>query len=139
MVQPPPPTLNTAAVSSGQDDGEDGLDEDQEMEDTPTKTIHDAYTHQDPHSLAGSPPLTARYASSSYASSIATLPSPAFGPNANPGYSNSASTSPTILPSSVEDDHEATAALLMLNKDRRNIKTSASGRSMSVKDLLSPA
>lgn len=138
MVQPPPPTLNTA-VSSCQDDGEDDPDEDHEMEDTPTTTIHDAYTHQNPQSLAGSPPLTARYASSSYASSIATLPSPAFGPSINSGYSHSASTSPTILPSSVEDDHEATAALLMLNKDRRNIKTSASGRSMSVKDLLSPA
>lgn len=140
MLQPSPPRLNTA-ISSYQEE-EDGVDEDQEMEDTPTKTIHDNHPYQSPRSLATSPPLTALYASSSYASSIATLPSPAFGPthHSYSSYSHSASTSPTILPSSAQyADHEATAALLMLNMDRRDVKTSASGRSMSVKDLLSPA
>ena len=145
MVQPSPPRLNTA-VSSYQDEDEDEMDEDQdqdqEMEDTPTKAAHEIIAYISPHSLATSPPLSAWHTSSSNPSSVTTLPSPAFGPMASySGYSHSASTSPTILPSNARDaDHEATAALLMLNKDRRNGATiSTSGRSMSVKDLLSPA
>ena len=42
--------------------------------------------------------------------------------------------------SSKEADEEATTALMMLNKDRRNTSSSnhsRSGRGMSVKDLLS--
>ena len=95
-----------------------------------------------PQSAQTSPaldPLCAR-PTSSYASSIVTLPSPAYGPqqtpyqDARPGYMHSASMSPILLPSTKELDHEATSALLMLNKDRRN---PGSGRGMSVKDLLS--
>ncbi|KAI1265746.1 hypothetical protein F5Y18DRAFT_426835 [Xylariaceae sp. FL1019] len=49
--------------------------------------------------------------------------------------SHSALTSPALRPQ-VELDHEASAALLMLNSDRRAMP-SAPGRGMSVRDLLS--
>jgi hypothetical protein len=75
------------------------------------------------------------------------LPSPAFEPQtqaSGPSYSNFAPlTSPALRPQSEgskaleKDDHEATAALLMLNTDRRSWSGPTSGRSMSVKDLLS--
>lgn len=84
-------------------------------------------------------------------SSVAT--SPASGPGwsaggylpSNPG---STLTSPALGPMRERDlDHEATAALLMLNSDRRGTvgtmagrgesSASASGRGMSVRDLLS--
>ncbi|CAD6566181.1 MAG: hypothetical protein ASARMPRED_008577 [Alectoria sarmentosa] len=101
-----------------------------------------AYAYTSPQSITVSPAIAiedqSQYQHSSYASSISTLPSPAFEPQ-NSGYrgsqshfSLSASTSPTIMPSR-EQDQEATAALLMLNKDRRNPK---GGRAMSVRDLL---
>lgn len=49
----------------------------------------------------------------------------------------SALTSPALLPQR-DLDQEATAALLMLNTDRRGTHSSISGRGgMSVKDLLS--
>lgn len=94
-----------------------------------------------PHSVISSPALgpQSHYQSSSYASSVSTLPSPAFGPQqqyhrgSQASFPLSASTSPTIMPNE-EHDEEATVALLMLNKDRRNPK---GGRGMSVKDLLS--
>lgn len=136
------------------------------------KTHASAYTS--PQSISNSPSLDPAHPSRtpSYASSIATLPSPAFGPQQPPQHQQqnrpqshhstntmpspafgpqphssrpqshrsngstmhlSASTSPTIMPSK-EQDQEATAALLMLNKDRRN---PAGRRGMSVKDLLS--
>ena len=101
-----------------------------------------AKTSSNPESIASSPALGhhSRYQTSSYASSVSTLPSPAFDPQGHAGnclqphFSLSTSTSPTIMPNT-EQDHEATAALLMLNKERRNPKC---GRPMSVKDLLSP-
>lgn len=98
-----------------------------------------AYTS--PQSITASPAIEAQsqYQHSSYASSVSTVPSPALGPqqsghrSSQSQFSLSASTSPTIMPSR-EQDQEATAALLMLNKDRRNPK---GGRAMSVRDLLS--
>lgn len=48
----------------------------------------------------------------------------------------SALTSPALLPQQ-DPDREATAALLMLNSDRRAPNNSIGGRRMSVKDLLS--
>ncbi|KAL9600138.1 MAG: hypothetical protein Q9219_003394 [cf. Caloplaca sp. 3 TL-2023] len=83
----------------------------------------------------------------SYGPSLSTVPSPGIGSqptvngqNAQPGAS-SASISPDLMPaSSKAADKEATEALLMLNKDRRNTNTGSSnkiGRGMSVKDLLS--
>lgn len=141
ITQPSPPTLNTSCSTYLDDHDEDDGDDDQDMEDTPTEVPRSASSHRPSHSTGASPALSALHTSSSYASSVATLPSPAFGPNLYyPGYAHSTSTSPTILPTSAHDaDHEATAALLMLNKDRRNTTgASPSGRSMSVKDLLSP-
>ena len=153
MVQPSPPRLNHQPVSpsyqeEGEEDDDDDdyvMDEDLEMDDTPPMEPAPAphpepRTTNSPHSVAISPSLSAVLPTpSSYASSVATLPSPSFRPcSSYTSYSHSASTSPTILPSSVQDaDHEATAALLMLNKDRRDGKLGTSGRSMSVKDLLS--
>lgn len=93
-------------------------------------------THTSPVLDPTIPSLTS---SSSYASTtVSTLPSPAYGPQNTPlhgprfgGYT----TSPILLPDPKHPDHEATAALLMLNQqDRRN---PSSGRGMSVKDLLS--
>lgn len=146
-----------AEASERLDEEEDDEDEDISMEDmassntTPALLAKQtqALAYTSPQSIAASPSLDAlhRYNSSSYASSLSTLPSPAFGPQHYRPQSHhsqnscsaplSASTSPTIMPSK-EQDSEATAALLMLNQDRRNPKNnSKGGRGMSVKDLLS--
>lgn len=76
----------------------------------------------------------------SYSASAST--SPAFGPQVYhyPQSVHSASgstlTSPALAPQR-DIDHEATAALLMLNQtDRRGTNGSASGRGMSVRELL---
>lgn len=76
-----------------------------------------------------------------YSFSASSTTSPALGPTsydyARSAVSvGSALTSPALLPQR-DMDQEATAALLMLNADRRGTQGSASGRSMSVKDLLS--
>ena len=99
-----------------------------------------AYAYTSPQSITASPAIEAQSNQyhSSYASSVSTLPSPAFEPQHDhrgfqSHFSLSASTSPAIMPSR-EQDEEATAALLMLNKDRRNPK---GGRAISVRDLLS--
>ncbi|KXH28662.1 helix-loop-helix DNA-binding domain-containing protein [Colletotrichum simmondsii] len=92
----------------------------------------------------------------SYSYSTSTTTSPAFGPQTyGGGYGSlSALTSPALAPQRDRDlDHEATAALLMLNSDRRGTVGEASGggvgaggignptrgagRGMSVRDLLS--
>jgi hypothetical protein len=72
-----------------------------------------------------------------YSFSASSTTSPSLGPTAydyarNPG---STLTSPALLPQR-DLDQEATAALLMLNSDRRGTQGSA-GRGMSVQDLLS--
>lgn len=76
----------------------------------------------------------------SYSASAGT--SPAFGPQQHVGYapsiasiSGSTLTSPALNPQS-DLDQEATAALLMLNNDRRGT-ASGNGRGLSVRDLLS--
>lgn len=71
-----------------------------------------------------------------YSYSTSSNTSPAFGPRAyeyaiSNSASNSTLPSPALLPQG-DLDQEATAALLMLNTDRRG----KSGRGMSVKDLL---
>ena len=147
--QAPPLRLNNFEPS--QDEGDD---EDDEMDNSESASTSPAFPasqrhanpYKSPQSTTASPALTAfpSQATSSYDSSISTLPSPAFGPQHQyqvyrSQYSHSTSTSPNLLPQAMkEQDQEATAALLMLNKDRRNPSfTSTSGRSMSVKDLLS--
>lgn len=80
-----------------------------------------------------------------YSFSASATTSPAFGPRASEYAGSSASlhsalSSPALQPQRTGDrdvDHEATAALLMLNADRRGTVGSMSGRGMSVKDLLS--
>ncbi|EPE36669.1 HLH, helix-loop-helix DNA-binding protein [Glarea lozoyensis ATCC 20868] len=77
-----------------------------------------------------------------YSFSASSTTSPALGPGAYEFSRNlpsvgSALTSPALLPQR-DLDQEATAALLMLNTDRRGTRGSISGRGgMSVKDLLS--
>jgi hypothetical protein len=78
-----------------------------------------------------------------YSFSASSTTSPALGPSAYE-YARSAIsvgsalTSPVLLPQRDRDmDQEATAALLMLNNDRRGTQGSIGGRGMSVKDLLS--
>ena len=80
---------------------------------------------------------------SSYSSTNSALPSPAFSAKpyqqgtydlTRPTYVQSTEVSPAILPLA-DADHEATAALMMLNTDRRH--ESGKKRGMSVQDLLS--
>ncbi|KAK2593826.1 hypothetical protein QQS21_008484 [Conoideocrella luteorostrata] len=76
-----------------------------------------------------------------YSFSISAGASPAFGPQRHGIYaqssaSGSALTSPALHPQS-DLDQEATAALLMLNNDRRGTNASLNGRGLSVRDLLS--
>lgn len=98
------------------------------------------------------PPQDARHRQHSYSSvstdhrhysfSTSATTSPAFGPQQhNGGYAasnasvaGSTLTSPALGPQN-DLDHEATAALLMLNSDRRGV--AGNGRGLSVRDLLS--
>ena len=133
------------------DRNNEGLDEDydddvemKDIESTAASPLFASAQSSEPLSYSSSQSITpspaldalSHYHTSSYSSSISTLPSPAFGPQKHHhqgSFSLSASTSPSIVPNK-EQDQEATAALLMLNKDRRNPK---GARGMSVKDLLS--
>ncbi|OAA79420.1 Helix-loop-helix DNA-binding protein [Akanthomyces lecanii RCEF 1005] len=72
---------------------------------------------------------------------LSATPSPAFGPQRHGPYARSSTsttastvTSPALNPQT-ELDQEATAALLMLNNDRRG--TAPNARGLSVRDLLS--
>lgn len=73
--------------------------------------------------------------------SVSANTSPAFEPQRHGMYPQSSGsisslTSPALNPQS-DLDQEATAALLMLNNDRRGTNGSVSGRGLSVRDLLS--
>ncbi len=114
-------------------------EEDVEMSDsyTPTSPATGLHRQNTQSSIASttSPALTSQRHYSF--SSNSALASPAFQPQLDHCFSiHSTSTSPALLPQ-IDDlrnpDHEATAALLMLNTDRRNTKA----RGMSVKELLS--
>ncbi|KAI9722234.1 MAG: hypothetical protein M1812_001706 [Candelaria pacifica] len=113
-------------------------DEDIEMSDTHTPTspatgLH-LQTTQSSLATTTSPVLTSQRHYSF--SSNSALASPAFQQLRQSPSIHSTSTSPALLPQVDvlrNPDHEATAALLMLNTDRRNTKT----RGMSVKELLS--
>ena len=163
-IQPhAPPRIQTSfsPIEDGKDDDDDDddedndqaqdMDEDQEMGNLESTAITPGFSTMDsqasayksPQSTHTSPALNAvkhRLSSSYSSSAVSNLPSPAYGPQKTPlqglqyGYSHSTSTSPMLLPDPENPDHEATAALLMLNQDRRN---PSSGRGMSVKDLLS--
>ncbi|KAG6041869.1 hypothetical protein E4U41_001029 [Claviceps citrina] len=77
-----------------------------------------------------------------YSFSFSAGASPAFGPQQRHGmYTQSSApgstlTSPALYPQS-DVDQEATAALLMLNNDRRGTSSNLNARGLSVRDLLS--
>ncbi|OAA64962.1 Helix-loop-helix DNA-binding protein [Cordyceps fumosorosea ARSEF 2679] len=122
---------------------------------SPTFTARPDHHYQQQHHPSVSPalhPQDARhhsYSSSSAAPeyrhhggfTLSATPSPAFGPQRHGPYARSSTstsastvTSPALNPQT-ELDQEATAALLMLNNDRRG--TAVSARGLSVRDLLS--
>jgi hypothetical protein len=76
-----------------------------------------------------------------YSFSTSATASPALGPAAYEYARSAISVGSTLTSPALEPqrdmDQEATAALLMLNTDRRGTQGSISGRGMSVKDLLS--
>lgn len=146
-----PPQLQTSPSPVDVNEDESESEEDQEMANSETATTTPALSANDlsmANTRAGSistqpspaldlcPPRP----TSSYASSASTLPSPAYEAQQTPyqytpsGYMHSAPMSPMMLPGPNDLDREATDALLMLNKERRN---PGSGRGMSVRDLLS--
>lgn len=131
-----------------EEEEENGPDDtDVDMIETPglpplqTNSQQQKQAYWSPYSKTTSPALDAIYQQAK------SFDSPAIGPPhaTNRRYlqqsTSSSSTSPTLVPDSYEGAREeATAALLMLNKDRRNTNSSSSGsagRGMSVKDLLS--
>ncbi|OAQ72805.1 HLH transcription factor [Pochonia chlamydosporia 170] len=76
-----------------------------------------------------------------YSFSTSAGASPAFGPQPHGAYAQSSAsgstlTSPALNPQS-DLDQEATAALLMLNNDRRGTNAGLNARGLSVRDLLS--
>ncbi|KND90184.1 Sterol regulatory element-binding protein 2 [Tolypocladium ophioglossoides CBS 100239] len=127
---------------------------DVEMTDSDTASPVFTGQHDRSHQSSISPALQAQdsrhrqhsYSSAStdhrhYSYSTSATTSPAFGPQRHGMYaqssistSGSTLTSPALNPQS-DLDQEATAALLMLNNDRRG--TNANGRGLSVRDLLS--
>ncbi|KAL7628047.1 hypothetical protein AAE478_002243 [Parahypoxylon ruwenzoriense] len=102
---------------------------------SPALVAQDARGRQQSYSSAST-----EYRHYSYSGPSTT--SPAFGPQTYPQHmgpspaSHSALTSPALRPQQ-EIDQEASAALLMLNVDRRGTCNTGPGRGMSVRDLLS--
>lgn len=146
---------------------EEESDEDEEMEEAPSPhsvrprgsiaASTTSYSHQPSVSPAilpsarTSPLITTNHrpSYSYYSANSSALPSPAFEPQTQaggPSYSTFSLTSPALGPQDggpgsvkgmEQGDQEATAALLMLNTDRRSWSGPSGGRGMSVKDLLS--
>ncbi|KAL8722548.1 MAG: hypothetical protein Q9225_001016 [Loekoesia sp. 1 TL-2023] len=157
LQQSTPPEYHPHAEDDDDDDDEGDEDEDSDVDMTGHPEIPSMQTtyqeqtpgYNSPQSATTSPALDALQCqkATSYTSCLSGLPSPAIGPQSSIRRQNpqqivySASTSPNLVPTlSKEADEEATAALLMLNRDRRNTNTSSNssnGRGMSVKDLLS--
>ena len=149
--QPMPPQPKTSPIGrelKHVEYDDDQEDEDSEMPspedlDTPPASAGPFASHYtSSHSSTASPTFEANSSQPpSYATSISSLPSPAIAPQHNSyDHAYSASISPVLSAHGSKDyDHEATAALLMLNQDRRYHRTSTSTntRGMSVKDLLS--
>jgi hypothetical protein len=159
-TSPPPPTHTPQPVESGNPTSnaqaeESDEDSDEEMsEATSPHTTHPHYrttssAHSNRPSISPailpsaftSPAILSHHQREySYNSTYSSaLPSPAYEPQKkSSGPSFSQLTSPALRPQDPKgmekDDHEATAALLMLNTDRR--KWSGPSRGMSVKDLL---
>jgi hypothetical protein len=104
---------------------------------SPALLPQDSYQRHESYSST-SASVTQRH----YSYNGSSMTPPAFGSQAyeyavSNTSANSTLTSPALLPQRDRDlDQEATAALLMLNTDRRGTNSSANGRGMSVKDLL---
>lgn len=126
---------------------------DVEMSDSDTASP--LFAAQPDHTLSsispGLQPDDARHRQQSYSSvstdqrhysfSTSAGASPAFGPQRHGVYAQSSAsgstlTSPALNPQS-DLDQEATAALLMLNNDRRGTNAGLNARGLSVRDLLS--
>jgi len=102
---------------------------------SPALLAEDSRGRNDSYSSVSTDPRHYSFAASSNTS-------PAFGPRAynyprgSASASGSTLTSPALVPQR-DLDQEATAALLMLNSDRRSAVGGSNGRGMSVRDLLS--
>jgi hypothetical protein len=146
---------------------EECSEEDEEMSEAPSPhsmrprnsipTSNTGHSHQPSTSPAilpsshASPLMTANHRSSYsyYSANSSVMHSPAFEPQtqaSGPNFSSFSLTSPILGPQEggsgggkmmEQSDHEATAALLMLNTDRRSWSGPRNSRGMSVKDLLS--
>jgi hypothetical protein len=133
------------------DDDDDDDDVDMEGSEAPSPTFTTRPTSHHPSISPALLPQDSRNRQDSYSSassdqhhysySTSLTTSPAFGPVPYDYARSNASVESTLtspaLPPQRDLDQEATAALLMLNTDRRGPNGSASGRGMSVKDLLS--
>lgn len=152
FVLPPSARLDSFEIEEHQ--AEDGSGD---VEMTGSEAASPTYSNQTyrSHRPSESPALLAQdsrdrnnsYSSAStdhrhYSYGASSAVSPAFGPQSYgyargvPSASNSTLTSPA-LPPQRDLDQEATAALLMLNNDRRGLHPAGPARGMSVKDLLS--
>lgn len=151
-LQPPARESYNSSENYGMYNEEEG-DDDVEMTGSEVPSPNYQVTPTRSHQPSISPAILAqdsRHRQASYSSAsndhrhysypTSSTTSPAFGPRPyeyaiSNSASNSTLPSPALLPQG-EPDQEATAALLMLNTDRRGTNGSESGRSMSVKDLL---
>ncbi|KAL8771163.1 MAG: hypothetical protein Q9209_003334 [Squamulea sp. 1 TL-2023] len=147
--------LTPPQYQANEDEDEDDENSDFEMTETPdlpplrTTYLEQGPAYSSPLSTTTSPALdmTQYQKAVPHNPSFSGFPSPAVEPQISAKvrlhrqYTKSTSTSPTLIAvSSMEADEEATAALMMLNQDRRNTNTSShssSGRGLRVKDLLS--
>ncbi|KIE02043.1 extensin, partial [Metarhizium majus ARSEF 297] len=128
-------------------------DVDMSDSDTPSPlfTAQPDHAHPHPPISPGLQPDDAQHRKQSYSSvstdqrhysfSTSAGASPAFGPQPHGVYSQSSAsgstlTSPALNPQS-DLDQEASAALLMLNNDRRGANPALNARGLSVRDLLS--
>ena len=141
---PPLPSGQPPDYTELAEDEEDDVD----METTPNdaSSQNKPRLHSQPASVSPTPMAynghrrQSSYSSTSgdsryYPETTSNNTSPVLGPGA---YGHARSTaSLTNLASSRDSDHEATAALLMLNRDRRGTLKGDGGRGMSVNDLLS--
>ena len=144
-----PTSQLTSSVSLDEGDSSDDEDQDLDME-MEMESTHPAPVY---NVTARSPVIVSHSKQQASSSSVtSSLPSPVFPPQYHqhsyqqyysvpygPDHAFPTEISPALLPRGMRDvDHEATAALLMLNTERRNPDGGRdAGRGMSVKDLLS--
>ncbi|CAF9903675.1 MAG: hypothetical protein GOMPHAMPRED_000491 [Gomphillus americanus] len=152
--QAPTPRQQSVEFSDSGDD-EDVMDEDNhtgvEAYSNATKTdSHNSNSQSQGYTSSIASPAILPCPSQTYhrysvSNQSSTAPSPAFGPRTDSwssidrprmAYNLSTNTSPAILPQLAQDAEEASAALLMLNHDRRHSRSERTS-ALSVMDLLS--